>query len=414
LLIQERDTNNNVLVTYTRGLDLGGGLQNAGGVGGLLGRTDANGSTFYHADGSGNIMALENGYQNIVAQYLYNPFGQIEGQWGPLAGANTMQFSSMPYHNLSGLSLYPFRAYVPNLQRWLNQDPIQETGGINLYGFVGNSPVNFIDPFGLSLSDDAGDYLGGEIFGPQRFFNNVVSPTLGWIDNQIDNMRQSQNPPVRAMGGGLYGLSMVWGGPELKTLNEARDLEKAAKLKQLELPLTPARPGDAGKTSGVLCDKKGNQFPLISGRNGVALGLNHSKVTMVVGCGSRWLGIPPFVNQMPDQSGNYYATIGAGPIHHMLVSGLNRPRDIQLSRNKFSAAIPDPAGMSDDDFIGKLIAANAAYPNNLPYVWFPTHKGKGYNSNGYASGILLYVTGSMPPRPPHTPGFTKPVPASDF
>jgi len=148
--------------------------------------------------------------------------------------------------------------------------------------------------------------------------------------------------------------------------------------------------------------------------HGVALGFNHSKVTMVVGCGSRWFGKTPFVNPMLDQSGNYYATIGAGPIHHMLVSGLNRQRDKQLWRNKFSALIPDPAGMSDDDFIGKLIAANAAYPNNLPYATFPTRKGKRYNSNGYASGILLYVTGSMPPRPPHTPGFKKPVPASEF
>jgi hypothetical protein len=101
-------------------------------------------------------------------------------------------------------------------------------------------------------------------------------------------------------------------------------------------------------------------------------------------------------------------------VHRLLVSGINRPRDIQLNRNIFSTTISAPAGISDDDFIGKLIAANAAYPNNLPYAWFPTKKGKRYNSNGYASGILLYVTGSMPPRPPRTPGFKKPVPAQDF
>lgn len=32
---------------------------------------------------------------------------------------------------------------------WLNQDPIGERGGLNLYGMVGNNPINFIDPFGL-------------------------------------------------------------------------------------------------------------------------------------------------------------------------------------------------------------------------------------------------------------------------
>ena len=36
-------------------------------------------------------------------------------------------------------------------KRWLNRDPIQEEGGINLYRFVGNSPLDFIDPLGLQI-----------------------------------------------------------------------------------------------------------------------------------------------------------------------------------------------------------------------------------------------------------------------
>jgi uncharacterized protein RhaS with RHS repeats len=32
--------------------------------------------------------------------------------------------------------------------RWLNHDPLGELGGINLYGFVYNDPVNTIDPYG--------------------------------------------------------------------------------------------------------------------------------------------------------------------------------------------------------------------------------------------------------------------------
>jgi hypothetical protein len=40
--------------------------------------------------------------------------------------------------------------YDPNLQRWLALDPIGEAGGINLYQFVGNDPVNQADPDGLN------------------------------------------------------------------------------------------------------------------------------------------------------------------------------------------------------------------------------------------------------------------------
>ena len=34
-------------------------------------------------------------------------------------------------------------------RKWLNQDPIGELGGVNLYRFVGNDPINGLDPLGL-------------------------------------------------------------------------------------------------------------------------------------------------------------------------------------------------------------------------------------------------------------------------
>ena len=153
LIVQERDTNNAIMATYTRGLDLSGGLAGAGGIGGLLSRTAGANSYYYHSDGAGNITAMLDGIENVVARYLYDPFGRVLAQWGALASANPMQFSSMPRAPTSGLSLYPFRAYDPALQRWLNRDPIGENGGINLYQAMGNNPVNNVDPLGLSWYD---------------------------------------------------------------------------------------------------------------------------------------------------------------------------------------------------------------------------------------------------------------------
>jgi RHS repeat-associated protein len=155
LILQERDGNNIPVLTYTRGLDLSGSLQGAGGIGGLLAlsdqRADASNPTnyYYHADGNGNITALLNQRNEIVARCLYDPFGNLLAKSGPMADFNRQRFSSKEWHAQSGLLLYEFRAYDPNLQRWLNQDPIGEAGGINLYRAFRNSPLNWIDPFGL-------------------------------------------------------------------------------------------------------------------------------------------------------------------------------------------------------------------------------------------------------------------------
>jgi len=39
--------------------------------------------------------------------------------------------------------------YDPNVQRWINRDPIGEKGGINLFGFVANRAISRIDYLGL-------------------------------------------------------------------------------------------------------------------------------------------------------------------------------------------------------------------------------------------------------------------------
>ena len=41
----------------------------------------------------------------------------------------------------------------PNLHRFINRDPIQELGGLNLYGFVGNNPLGRVDLWGLDEDD---------------------------------------------------------------------------------------------------------------------------------------------------------------------------------------------------------------------------------------------------------------------
>ena len=176
-VIQERDTNNTPTVSYTRGIDLSGTLQGVGGIGGLLARSaDYSGGVFsqhdyYHADGQGNITYLADNTQSQAASYAYDPYGNLLSSAGTLATANTYRFSSREYVPSSGLYVYLYRFYNPGTERWLNQDPIGEVGGINLYENGNNNLLLFLDPYGLT---PGGIITGGAIGGTIGLWGGAI------------------------------------------------------------------------------------------------------------------------------------------------------------------------------------------------------------------------------------------------
>ncbi len=58
-------------------------------------------------------------------------------------------FQSKYYDTESGLYYYYHRYYDPKSGRFITEDPIGIAGGLNLYRFVNNNPVNYVDPRGL-------------------------------------------------------------------------------------------------------------------------------------------------------------------------------------------------------------------------------------------------------------------------
>ena len=110
--------------------------------------TDPNGSCFYVADANKNIRMLFNESGAAVAEYDYDPFGQVTAN-GSYASVNPYRFSSEYHDDGTGLVYYNYRYYSPVLGRWTSRDPIgEEGGGVNLYAFVKNIPISSIDIFG--------------------------------------------------------------------------------------------------------------------------------------------------------------------------------------------------------------------------------------------------------------------------
>jgi len=140
--------------SYTRGLDLSGTLEGAGGIGGLLAMTrDPAGSAtsaYYFHDGNGNVSTLVSASDALLASYTYTPFGDTLTASGTWASVNAYRFSAKECDAFTSLYYYGLRYYNPSTGRWLSRDPIAEKGGPNLYGMVRNSPVNQWDLLGLA------------------------------------------------------------------------------------------------------------------------------------------------------------------------------------------------------------------------------------------------------------------------
>ncbi|RRK01340.1 RHS repeat-associated core domain-containing protein [Opitutaceae bacterium TAV4] len=135
--------------TYAWGLDLSATLDGAGNIGGLLSVTINDSSYYATHDANGNISEYLNSNSEIEAHFQYDPFGQIVTQSGSNLDRFSYRFSSKYLDAETGIYYFTFRYYNPTNGRWLSRDPIEEVGGIALYGFCENDPINRYDPYGL-------------------------------------------------------------------------------------------------------------------------------------------------------------------------------------------------------------------------------------------------------------------------
>jgi len=135
------------------------------GLGGqLIDATTTGRHVIYTFDGMGNVVGLING-DRILADYRFDAFGNaLEGGIGDGGIHNPFRYRGHGYFDgHSGLHYLRNRFYDPSLGRFITADPYWNVWNMmgdvwairqatNLYAFVANNPIMFIDPSGLRLT----------------------------------------------------------------------------------------------------------------------------------------------------------------------------------------------------------------------------------------------------------------------
>ena len=118
----------------------------------------------------GSVVAVVNTTTGAVAQQIvYDEFGNITGDTN--SGFQPFGFAGGLYDNDTKLVHFNAREYDAETGRWMSKDPIGFNGGdTNLYGYVLQDPVNFVDPngkIGIPLVITIGAGLGAIWFQEQ-------------------------------------------------------------------------------------------------------------------------------------------------------------------------------------------------------------------------------------------------------
>jgi RHS repeat-associated protein len=156
-------------------------------------------SFFYLRDHLGSVRGLvdENGVER--GRWSYGFFGERSANavtTNPVE--SELGYTGHKTHLPSGLVQTLYRFYDPGTQRWLSRDPIGEEGGINLYGYVSNNPINWIDPLGLEIRVYSSPAFGTRLLGNHAFVHSTEIPASWGRTAKTEGNRS----PFAGVGGG--------------------------------------------------------------------------------------------------------------------------------------------------------------------------------------------------------------------
>jgi RHS repeat-associated protein len=188
---------------------------------------------FYHYDGLGSVIGLTDSSGKLAGRYLYDAWGQanLSVPDTQIGTKNKFRFTGEALD--PGTQLYYLRAryYDSSSGRFMSKDPLagflrSPSVGLNRYSYAGNSPLNYVDPTGLSFFGNVLDAATEAVTGGAAALALSVTTTVGGTYVGFYNF----------LSGGRFGGKQLEQGFKAVQQGEARVLvESVARLEGVSI-----------------------------------------------------------------------------------------------------------------------------------------------------------------------------------
>jgi insecticidal toxin complex protein TccC len=275
---------------------------------------DADRLCYSHSDHLGSSVTQIDQRAQVISRESYYAFGDTAS----LAARSQIE-ADYKFTRYSGkemdvtrLYYYGARYYAPWLCRWVSADPAGNVDGLNLYAFVSNNPLRYVDPSGGAKAESVIMLYSGFV----STLEGIAGQTLVQIDNIIHQKNIKRSLLANAVGevaAGVFGYEAgnIGGEQVGQFIPDFRHIASHSRVNRLPF-IEAATGGNAGG------DIAGGMAAPVTGM-GLIGALIPQTSTISVSAIDNAMGIPEGVN---DVHGNW-RSIKDELIHPALNSVLN-------------------------------------------------------------------------------------------